>query len=107
LKWYDGGGRKWNHIKMIFEVEVFFSSQNIGFPFYLRRLMKLFFFFLFLFFFFFYAPSLEDLRVLMIFKEKITSSKTFFKWHDMECMIMTMDILAVDTYFRMELCMPI
>jgi hypothetical protein len=27
-------GRKWNHIKKdIFEVEVFFSSQNIDFPF--------------------------------------------------------------------------
>jgi hypothetical protein len=60
---------------MIFEVEVFFSSQNIDFPFYLRRLLELFF----LFFFFFYAPSLEDLGVLMIFEEKITSSKTSFQ----------------------------
>jgi hypothetical protein len=39
------------------------------------------FLFLFLLFFFsslFYVPSLEDLRVLLIFKEKITSSKTSF-----------------------------
>jgi hypothetical protein len=36
-------GRKWNHIKRVFEVEVFFSSQNIDFPFYLKRLLKLFF----------------------------------------------------------------
>jgi hypothetical protein len=38
-----------------FEVEVFFSSQNIDFPFYLRRLLELFFsrFFLFLSFFLF------------------------------------------------------
>ncbi len=83
-------GRKWNHIKKdIFEVEVFFSSQNIDFPFYLKRLLELFFFSLFFFqyFFslFFYALSLEDLGVLMIFEEKITSSKTSFQmaWHGM------------------------
>jgi hypothetical protein len=34
----------------------------------------------FLFFLFFSAPSLEDLGVLMIFEEKITSSKTSFDW---------------------------
>jgi hypothetical protein len=57
---------------MIFEV-VFFSSQNIDFSFYLKRLLELFFFLLF------YAPFLEDLGVLMIFEEKITSSKTSFQ----------------------------
>jgi hypothetical protein len=41
-------------------------------------------FFLFSFFLFFYASSLEDLGVLMIFEEKITSLKTIFKWHGME-----------------------
>jgi hypothetical protein len=36
--------------------------------------------FLFLpFFLFFYTPSIEDLGVLMIFEEKITSSKTSFQ----------------------------
>jgi hypothetical protein len=35
--------------------------------------------FLFLFFSFFSAPSLEHLGVLMIFEEKITSSKTSFQ----------------------------
>jgi hypothetical protein len=43
----------------------------------------------------------------MIFEEKITSAKTFSngrKWNDMA---MTMDILAVDAYSRMELCMLI
>jgi hypothetical protein len=30
-------------------------------------------------FFVFFAPSLEDLGVLMIFEEKITSSKTSFQ----------------------------
>jgi hypothetical protein len=81
LKWYDGGGENGIISKRIFEVEVFFSSQNVDFTFYLRRLLELFFFFLFFFFFlyFFYAPSPEDLRVLKIFEEKITSSKTYFQ----------------------------
>jgi hypothetical protein len=63
-------------------------------PFYLRRLLELFF----------YAPSLEDLGGFVIFEEKIISSKPLFKWHDM---VMTMDILAVDTYSGRDLCMPI
>jgi hypothetical protein len=50
LKWYDGGGENKITSKRIFEVEVFFSFQNIGFPFYLRRLMELFFFFSFFLF---------------------------------------------------------
>jgi hypothetical protein len=66
---------------MIFEVKVFFSSQNIDFPFYLRRLLAFFFF---SFFSFSYAPSLEDLGFLMIFEEKIILQKPLFKWHDME-----------------------
>jgi hypothetical protein len=52
---------------------VFFSSQNIDFPFYLKRLGA---FFLSLSF---HALSLEDMGVLMIFEEKITSSKTSFQ----------------------------
>jgi hypothetical protein len=60
--------------KRIFEVEVFFSSQNIDFAFYLKRLLGLSFFL-----HFFHAPSLEDSEVLMIFEEKITSSKTSFQ----------------------------
>jgi hypothetical protein len=70
----EGGGNGITS-KKIFKVEVFLSSQNIDFPFYLRRLLELFFSFCFLFF---YAPSLENLRVLMIFEDKITSSKTSF-----------------------------
>jgi hypothetical protein len=73
LKWYDRGEENGITSKRIFEVEVFFSSQNIYFPFYLKRLLELFFFSLF-----FHAPSLEDPGVLMIFEEKITSSKTSF-----------------------------
>jgi hypothetical protein len=78
LKWYDGEGEHEITLKRIFEVEVFFSSQNIDFPFYLRRLLELFFF-LFPFLLFFNAPSIEDLGVLMTFEEKITSSKTSFQ----------------------------
>jgi hypothetical protein len=74
LKWYDGGGENRITSKRIFEVEVFFSYQNIDFPFYLKRLLELSFFLLF-----FLAPSLEDSGVLMIFEEKITSSKTSFQ----------------------------
>jgi hypothetical protein len=74
LKQYDGGGENGIKSKRNFEVKVFFSSQNIEFPFYLKRLLKLFFFPLS-----FYAPSLEDSGVLMIFEAKITSSKTSFE----------------------------
>jgi hypothetical protein len=35
-------GRKLNHIKRVFEVEVFSSAQNIDFPFYLKRFLELF-----------------------------------------------------------------
>jgi hypothetical protein len=68
LKWYDGGGE--NHIKRIFEVDVFFPLKILTSPFICLGVF---------FSFFFYAPSLEDLGVLMIFEEKITSSKTSFQ----------------------------
>jgi hypothetical protein len=61
----------------IFEVEVFFSSQNIEFPIYLRRLLELFLLLLSLSF---HAPSLEDLGVLMIFEEKSLLQKLVLKW---------------------------
>jgi hypothetical protein len=78
LKWYDGGGENGITLKMIFEVEVSFSSQNINSPFIWRDFWSFFSFFLFIFLFF-SAPSLEDFGVLMIFEEKITSSKTSFQ----------------------------
>jgi hypothetical protein len=68
------GGENGITSKKFFEVEMFFSSQNIGFPFYLKRLLERSFFY-----HFFHAPSLEDLGVFMIFEEKITSSKTSFQ----------------------------
>jgi hypothetical protein len=61
--------------KRIFEVEGFFSFQNIDFAFYLKRLLEFFFPSLF----FLCAPCLEDSGVLMIFEENITSSKTSFQ----------------------------
>jgi hypothetical protein len=42
LKLYDGGGENGITSKKIFEVEVFFSSQNIDFPYYLKGLLELF-----------------------------------------------------------------
>jgi hypothetical protein len=74
----EGEGGNGITSKRIFKVEVFFSSQNIDFPFYLMRLLEFFFFFLH-FFYFFYAPSHEGLGVLTIFEEKITSLKTSFQ----------------------------
>jgi hypothetical protein len=71
LKQYDGGGGNRITSKGFFKVEVFFSFQNIDFPFYLNRLLELSPFF--------HALSLEDSGVLMIFEEKITFSKTSFQ----------------------------
>jgi hypothetical protein len=85
-----------------------FSSQNIDFPFYLKRLLELFFFLLSFFYPFIYAPSLEDLRGF----DDIWGENHFFKnfflngltWNGM---VMTIDIPTVDAYSGMELCMPI
>jgi hypothetical protein len=92
LKWYDGGGE--NHIKRRFLKLKYFSPLRIlTSPLFEETLGAFFlYFFLFLSFFntfslspFFYAPSLEDLGVLMIFEEKSHFFKNFlFKWIDME-----------------------
>jgi hypothetical protein len=73
LKWYDGGGENEITSKLIFEVEVSFSYQNVNFPFICRDFWR------FSFSSSFFALSLEDLGVLMIFEEKITSSKNSFQ----------------------------
>jgi hypothetical protein len=41
LKWYDGGGENGITSKSVFEIEVFFSTQNIDLPFYLKRLLEI------------------------------------------------------------------
>jgi hypothetical protein len=45
LKWYDGGGENGITSKRIFEVEIFFSSQNIDFPFLFEETLVDFLFF--------------------------------------------------------------
>jgi hypothetical protein len=52
-------GEKMGSYKKDFEVAMFFSSQNIDSPFYLKRLLELFFFFLFFSFLFFNTFSLS------------------------------------------------
>jgi hypothetical protein len=85
--------RKWNQIKRVFDVEVFSSSQNIDFPFYLKRFLELFSILFFNTFSsssslsFFYDPSLENLGVLMIFRgEKSLLQKLLFEWNGMGCL---------------------
>jgi hypothetical protein len=72
--------------KRIFEVEVFFSSQNIDFPFYLRRLLELFFTFFFFFFSSFLLCSVSwGLGGFSWYlRRKSLLQKTLFKWHDMK-----------------------
>jgi hypothetical protein len=93
--------------KRIFEVEVFFSSQNIDFPFIWRDSWSFLSFFsiLFLPLFSFYAPCLKDLGGLMILEEKNHFFKNFFS-NEMVWTIYVW-ISAVDAYSEMELCTSI
>jgi hypothetical protein len=105
FKWYDGGGENGITSKRIFEVEVFFSYQNIDFPFYFRRLFELLFS---SFFLFFYAPSLEDLGGFDdIWGENHFLKNLFSNGMTWDGMVIPIDILAVDAYLGMELCTPI
>jgi hypothetical protein len=82
-------GRKWNHIKEDFlKLKCFSPLKILTSPLFEETVGA----FLFLpllpfsiFLYLFYALSLEDSEVLMIFEEKITSSKTSFQmtWHGM------------------------
>jgi hypothetical protein len=72
-------GEKMGSLKRIFEVEAYFSSQNVNFPFIWRDFWSFFSFSSSISLSLFLAPSLEDLGVSMIFEEKITSSKTSFQ----------------------------
>jgi hypothetical protein len=78
LKWYDGGGENGITSKMLFLKLKCFSPLRILTSSLFEETLGAFLF-LPLFFLFFYALSLEDLGVLMIFEEKITSSTTSFK----------------------------
>ncbi len=66
-------GRKWNHIKKDFWSWSVFLLSKYWLSLLFEETLGAF-----LFPSFFHAPSLEDLGVLMIFEEKITSSKTSF-----------------------------
>jgi hypothetical protein len=74
LKWYDGEGENEITSKRFFKVEVFFSSQNIDFPFYLKRLLELFFFL------FFVLHLLRTRGFDDFFRRKSLLQKLFFNW---------------------------
>jgi hypothetical protein len=104
LKWYDWWGENGITSKRIFEVEVFFPSQNIDFPFYFKRLLEFFFFLLF-----FYMCSVSwGLGSFDDIWGENHFLKNFFSngltWNSM---IITMDIPMVDAYSEMKLCTPI
>jgi hypothetical protein len=75
LKWYDGGGGNRITSKRTFEVEVFFSSQNIEFPFCLKRLLELSFFLLF-----FMLRLLRTQGFWWYLRRKSFLQKLLFKW---------------------------
>jgi hypothetical protein len=76
--------------KKDFDVAMFFSSQSITSPFYLKRLLEFFFLFLFIFLsfslsFFSKICLFEDSGILMIFEEKNSLQKFFSNgmgWYD-------------------------
>jgi hypothetical protein len=91
LKCYNGGGENGITSKQTFEVEVFFSSQNINFPFIWRDSWS----------FSFYSTFFSLLRLLRGFDD-IWGENHFFK----NFFSNGFNILAVDAYFRIELCTP-
>jgi hypothetical protein len=93
LEWYDGGGENGITSKRIFKVEMFFSSQNIDFPFIWRDYWS----FPFSFSLFSYSVSWG----LGGFDD-IWGENHFFK----NFFSNGFNILVVDAYFGMELCTP-
>jgi hypothetical protein len=92
LKWYDGGGENGITSKRIFEIEVFFSSQNIDFPFYLMRLLELFFSLFFM------------LRLDAYSKMELCTPTWLNSDYEGGGVV---NILAVDVYSGVEVCTPI
>jgi hypothetical protein len=88
LKLYDEGRENGITSKKIFKVEVFFSSQNIDFPFIWRDSWSFSFsssFFLFLpFSFFFLLRLLRTWGFWWYLRRKSLLQKLLFKWLDME-----------------------
>jgi hypothetical protein len=87
LKWYHGRGENRITSKRVFEVEVLFFSQNIDFPFYLKRLLELF---------------LCSVSWGLGGFDDIWGENHFLK----NFFSNGFNILALDAYSRMELCTP-
>jgi hypothetical protein len=108
-------GKKIGSYKKDFEVAMFFSSQNIDFPFFEETLEAFLFLSLFpiLFSLFFYALSLWGLRDFDDIWGERQPSKILFNWHGMIWLIHDYEdegvvyISAVDAYFQVELYTPI
>jgi hypothetical protein len=99
-------GRKWNHIKKNFWSWIVFLLSKYWLSLLFEKTLEAFFlsFFLFLFLFILCSVSwgLEGFDDIWgenhFFKNLFSNGMT---WNGLD---MTMDILAVDAYFRMELC---
>jgi hypothetical protein len=110
-------GEKMDSRKKILMLRCFSPLKILTSPFYLQRLLKLFFFFLFFNTFSLSLFSMlclfEDLGILMINEEKNTLQKFLFRWNGMEWLSHdygnggVVDISVVDAYSGMELCTPI
>jgi hypothetical protein len=122
-KWYDGGGENGITSKRIFKIEIFFSSKNIDFPFYLKRLLELYFFLLFFFMlhrlrtwgFWWYLRRKSFLQKLLFNWLQYTGDRRIF-WNGVIHANMAnswlwrwgaVDILAMDAYSGVEVCTPI
>jgi hypothetical protein len=103
---------KWNHIKKNFGSWSVFLLSKYWLPLYLKRPMELLFFPLFFLFISFSPFFLCSISWGFGGFDDIGGENHFFKnffsndlaWNGM---VMTVDILEVDTYFGMELCTPI
>jgi hypothetical protein len=73
LKWYDGGGENEITSKGFLKLKCFSPLKILTFPLFEETLR------VFLSLPLFFVASLEDLEVLIIFEEKIISSKTSFQ----------------------------
>jgi hypothetical protein len=94
-------GRKWNHIKMDFWSWSVFLLSKYCLPLLFDETLGAFFFF-FLCSISWGLGGFDDIwGENHFFKNLFTKDMT---WNGM---VMTMDILAVDAYFEMELCTPI
>jgi hypothetical protein len=113
-------GKKMGSYKKDFEVAMFFSSQNIDFPFLFKETLEAFLFhsfslsfFSILSLFFSMLRLFEDLGIFYDIWGEKQPSKILFKWHEMIWLIHNyedwgvVDILVVDAYSGVELYTPI